>query len=70
MLASRCASSFKGYVLGEALRQNESSKGDIATTKLKLAKSVWSHDSEVLNPPCLSGHVNERTAARGDGQPQ
>ena len=57
-----CASSFKGYVLGEALRQNESSNGDIAATKLKLDESVWSLDSEVFNPPCLSGHVSERTA--------
>ena len=57
-----CASSFKGYVLGEALRQNEASKGNIATTQLALDESVWSLDSEVFNPPCLSGHVSERTA--------
>lgn len=57
-----CASSFKGYVLGEALRQNEPSNGDLANTQLSLDESVWSLDSEVFNPPFLSGEVSERTA--------
>jgi beta-lactamase class A len=57
-----CASSFKGYVLGEALRQNEASNGDITKTMLALDESVWSLDSAVFNPPYLSGRVSERTA--------
>ena len=57
-----CASSFKGYVLGEALRQNEALNGDLAKTQLRLDESVWSLDSEVFNPPYLSGKVSERTA--------
>ena len=57
-----CASSFKGYVLCEALRHNEASNGDLARTELKLDESVWSLDSEVFNPPHLSGLVSHRTA--------
>ena len=49
-------------MLCEALRQNESSNGDLAHTQLELDESVWSLDSEVFNPPCLSGRVSERTA--------
>jgi beta-lactamase class A len=49
-------------VLCEALRQIESSKGDLAHTELELNESVWSLDSAVFNPPHLSGLVSERTA--------
>jgi len=57
-----CASSFKGYVLCEALRKNESENGNLALTQLELDESVWSLDSEVFNPPYLTGSVSERTA--------
>jgi len=57
-------SAFKGYVLCEALRRVDSSNPDsqLETTELKLDESVWSLDSTVFNPPCLHGHVTERTA--------
>ena len=57
-----CGSSFKAFVLGEALRQNEASNGNLTVTQLKLDESIWSLDSAVFNPPYLSGLVSERTA--------
>ncbi|MEP7037587.1 MAG: serine hydrolase [Acidobacteriota bacterium] len=58
-----CASSFKGFVLCEALRQIDSPQliGTLSTTQLALDPSVWSLGSSVFNPPNLSGFVTERT---------
>lgn len=58
-----CGSSFKAYVLCEALRQIDSPNvnRDLATTELGLDESVWSLNSSVFNPPKLSGLVTERT---------
>lgn len=58
-----CASSFKGYVLCEALRQIDSSEvvATLSTTQLALDADVWSLGSAVFNPPNLTGRVTERT---------
>ena len=58
-----CASSFKGFVLCEALRQIDSPQiiGTLSTTQLALDQSVWSLGSSIFNPPNLSGLVTERT---------
>ena len=58
-----CASSFKGYVLCEALRQIDAPEAvaKLASTQLKLDSSVWSLGSSVFNPPNLTGLVTERT---------
>ena len=57
-----CASSFKGYVLCEALRQLDSPDvvAKLASTQLALDSSVWSLGSPVFNPPNLTGLVSER----------
>jgi beta-lactamase class A len=59
-----CGSSFKAFVLCEALRQIDSPDvaAKLAATQLPLDKSVWSLSSAVFNPPHLSGTVSERTA--------
>jgi beta-lactamase class A len=58
-----CASSFKGYVLGEALRQIDTPdvSKTLGTTELTLDSSVWSLGSTVFNPPKLTGLVTEQT---------
>ena len=58
-----CASSFKGFVLCEALRQIDSPQliGTLSTTQLALDSSVWSLGSSIFNPPNLTGLVTERT---------
>ena len=58
-----CASSFKGFVLCEALRRIDSPQlvGTLSTTQLALDSSVWSLGSSIFNPPNLSGLVTERT---------
>lgn len=58
-----CASSFKGFVLCEALRQIDSPQlvGTLSATQLALDAGVWSLGSSVFNPPNLSGLVTERT---------
>ena len=58
-----CASSFKGFVLCEALRQIDSPQliGTLSTTQLALDAGVWSLGSSIFNPPNLSGFVTERT---------
>jgi beta-lactamase class A len=58
-----CASSFKGFVLCEALRQIDSPQliGTLNATQLALDASVWSLGSSILNPPNLSGLLTERT---------
>lgn len=55
-------SAFKGFVLCKALQRVDSNPASIETTQLALDESVWSLDSVVFNPPCLRGHVSERTA--------
>lgn len=68
------ASSFKGYVLAEALRQaeaaldprsavalNDQLAGALDTVQLTVDDSVWVPGSPVLNPPNLTGKVSERT---------
>jgi beta-lactamase class A len=58
-----CGSSFKAFVLCEALRQIDSPgvAAKLAGTQLQLDKSVWSPSSSVFNPPHLAGAVSERT---------
>jgi beta-lactamase class A len=58
-----CASSFKGYVLCEALRQIDTPDvgQTLATTELNLDRSVWTLGSSVFNPPNLTGLVTEQT---------
>ena len=58
-----CGSSFKAFVLCEALRQIDAPdvSQTLATTQLALDNSVWSPSSPVFNPPGLSGLVSERT---------
>ncbi len=58
-----CASSFKGFVLCEALRQIDSPQLNsiLNTTQLALDASVWSLGSSIFNPPNLTGLVTERT---------
>ena len=62
-LALFCGSSFKAFVLCEALRQVDSSNVNqtLAAKQLELNDSVWSVSSTVFNPPNLSGAVSERT---------
>jgi beta-lactamase class A len=59
-----CGSSFKTFVLCEALRQIDSPDigAKLAAAQLQLDKSVWSASSSVFNPPNLLGAVSERTA--------
>jgi len=59
-----CGSSFKAFVLCEALRQIDSSDiaVKLAAIQLPLDKSVWSPSSSVFNPPNLLGKVSQRTA--------
>jgi beta-lactamase class A len=58
-----CGSSFKAFVLCEALRQIDSPgvSAKLASTQLQLDKTVWSPSSSVFNPPHLAGAVSERT---------
>ncbi|MBA3353841.1 MAG: serine hydrolase, partial [Blastocatellia bacterium] len=58
-----CASSFKGFVLCEALRQIDSPQliSVLSTTQLALDAGVWSLGSSIFNPPNLTGLVTERT---------
>jgi beta-lactamase class A len=58
-----CASSFKGFVLCEALRQIDTPdvSKTLGTTELNLDSSVWSLGSAVFNPPKLTGLVTEQT---------
>jgi beta-lactamase class A len=58
-----CASAFKGFVLGEALRQIDTPEVSqiLGTTELNLNSSVWSLGSTVFNPPKLTGLVTEQT---------
>lgn len=57
-------SSFKTFVLCEALRQADSPQvaQTISSRQLALNESVWSPDSASFNPPHLQGEVSERTA--------
>jgi beta-lactamase class A len=57
-------SSFKAFVLAEALRQDDSPDvvNAITQRQLDLNASVWSPDSATFNPPNLTGLVSERTA--------
>ena len=57
-------SSFKAFVLCEALRQADSPQvvQTISARQLALNESVWSPDSASFNPPHLQGDVSERTA--------
>ncbi len=57
-----CGSSFKAFVLCEALRQMDGPdvSAKLGTTQLELDKSVWSLNSLVFNPPNLAGKVSER----------
>jgi beta-lactamase class A len=59
-----CGSSFKTFVLCEALRQSDSPNIDkvLQNRELDLNETVWSPDSAMLNPPDLAGKVSERTA--------
>ncbi len=58
-----CGSSFKAFVLCEALRQLDSPDIDkkLQSQQLDLNETVWSPDSVTFNPPCLAGRVSERT---------
>jgi beta-lactamase class A len=57
------ASAFKGFVLAEALRQEEAATDPAALQQLlPLNDSVFSLDSSVFNPPHLTGEVSLRTA--------
>ena len=58
-----CGSSFKAFVLCEALRQIDSPEvaAKLAAKQLELDSNVWSLSSSVFNPPDLSGLVSERT---------
>jgi beta-lactamase class A len=55
-----CASSFKGLVLAEYLRQVESGEAAL-DEQLDLDESVWSPGAAVFNPPELSGKVTTLT---------
>lgn len=57
-------SAFKTFVLGEALRLLDSTTvvDKLEDTQLGLDASVWSPDSQTLNPPNLIGMISERTA--------
>jgi len=57
-------SSFKAFVLAEALRQADSPDvvKTISQRQLALDASVWALDSATFNPPNLTGIVSERTA--------
>lgn len=59
-------SAFKGFVLGEYLRQADSPNVVQTITDpdhtLALDASVWSPDSATFNPPHLTGAVTKRTA--------
>jgi beta-lactamase class A len=58
-----CGSSFKTFVLCEALRQADAPDIDqqLKLRQLELNETVWSPDSVTFNPPYLSGKVSERT---------
>jgi beta-lactamase class A len=61
-------SSFKTFVLGEALRQADSPQvvQTIASRQLALNESVWSPDSASLNPPHLQGRcLSARDGSHG-----
>ena len=55
------ASSFKGFVLAEYLRQVEAGEATL-DEQLDLDESVWSPGAPVFNPPELAGKVTALTA--------
>jgi beta-lactamase class A len=57
-------SAIKAFILCERLRQLDAPNvvQQLQQNLLALDASVWSPDSQIFNPPNLSGHVTERTA--------